>query len=86
MKISTFRVPCKIRRDEQGHISIETFESKKELVAEERIPDSQSNEIPKLAVSLSQENDRARTILKATLLKNQKESVVDSFLTMKILS
>lgn len=82
MIVKVYEVPYKLSKD-NGTTVIDINEDEKEFLRNEEVPEGE-NEITKLANRLAQENDKARTIAKHTLLPSEEEST--GKLLLKILS
>jgi hypothetical protein len=84
-KISKFKIPVILKRDNQGQISLELQEDKKEFVGHDELPNGfTTNEVPKISSELSSYNEKQKDIVKGTLMDSEDEretSIVFKYLS-----
>lgn len=84
MKIATYKVPCTITRDPKAGVVVNLRENEKTREpGDEVVPESEQNNIPNIAKSLSDQNSVQMELAKNTLLSKEKSS--EGFVLLKYL-
>lgn len=84
MKITHYRVKCKLKRESNDQVSIEIMEDTKEFFKEEIVKEGGSQAILSISKELSDHNEKEKTLKKRTLLNSETEA--ESFLILKYLT